>query len=210
MHFTLLALAAMAFVASADNTVTFQSMDDCDRTVVWTGSSDIADTFVPAGETIAVSVPTGYTGNAYSYNVGEEDIPGMLAEFAFDSWASSTYFDVSAIVNPDDHNGVYQMWPFDSEWPVSGCTDFACPNAYYLPDDIQTKSTPSNHIVVALGGGPWSSLRSVPLLRTTHVPPSPTLTTSLQVLSQHASSRLSAGLAGTRRVLPVENFELQL
>lgn len=154
MHFTLLALAAMAFVASADNTVTFQSMDDCDRTVVWTGSSDIADTFVPAGETIAVSVPTGYTGNAYSYNVGEEDIPGMLAEFAFDSWASSTYFDVSAIVNPDDHNGVYQMWPFDSEWPVSGCTDFACPNAYYLPDDIQTKSTPSNHIVVALGGGP--------------------------------------------------------
>ncbi|CAN8095518.1 unnamed protein product [Discula destructiva] len=153
MQFKNLAIAALASVVSA-GTVTFQSMDNIDRTVVWTGSSPIEDTFVPGGQNVSVTVPTGYVGNVYSYCAGETDTPGMLAEFAFNSWASSTFFDVSAIVDQNDHSNVYQMYPADTMDPVSGCDTFACANAYYLPDDIQTKSTTSDHIIVTLGGGP--------------------------------------------------------
>lgn len=157
MQFKNLAIAALATAANADNTVTLKSMDKTDRTVVWTpsiGFAQIPNTKVPGGEDVDVSIPTGWTGNAYSYNCGADDKPGMLAEFAFDSWSSLTFFDVSAIVNPNDHDGVYQMYPAESETPVSGCNSFACNNAYYLPDDIQTKAAVSNHMIVTLGSGP--------------------------------------------------------
>lgn len=156
MQFKNLAIAALASVASAANTVTFKSMDGTDRTVVWTGTAAIKDTLVPAGHNISISVPTGWTGNAYAYTTGGTNKPGMLAEFAFNSWGSSTYFDVSAIVDPEDRSGVYQMYPADTEEPMSGCQTFACGNAYYMPDDVQTKSTTSNHIVVTLGAGPMA------------------------------------------------------
>lgn len=156
MQFNILAVACMATVAIADNTVTFMSMDGTGRTVVWTGSSPIEDTIVPGGQSVSVSVPTGYTGNAYSYNDGADNTPGMLAEFAFNSWASSTYFDVSAIVNPDDHSGVFQMYPADTQTPMSGCQSFACGNAYYNWNDVQTKSTTCDHIIVTLGAGPMA------------------------------------------------------
>lgn len=159
MQFKNLAIVALASAVNADNTVTLKSMDNTDRTVVWTaspGSAAIADTTVPGGQDVAVSVPTGWTGNAYAYNTDSANTPGMLAEFAFNSWAGSTYFDVSAIVNPEDKTGVYQMYPADTKSPVSGCTSFACSNAYYLSDDIQTKSTTSDHIIVTLGAGPMA------------------------------------------------------
>lgn len=157
MQFKTLAIAALAAAANAANTVTIKSMDNTDRTVVWTpspGSSAMADTTVAAGQNVDVSVPTGWTGNFYAYTTGAANTPGMLAEFAFNSWASSTYFDVSAIVNPEDKTGVYQMYPADTKTPVSGCAGFPCSNAYYLPNDIQTKSTTSDHIIVTLGAGP--------------------------------------------------------
>lgn len=156
MQYTTLTIAALASVALAQNTVTFVSMDKTDRTVVWTGTSSIANTAVPGGQNVSVSVPTGYTGNAYSYNKGASNVPGMLAEFAFNSWAGLLYFDVSAIVDPNDHSGVYQMYPADTLSPMSGCQSFACGNAYYKWDDVQTKSTTSNHIIVTLGGGPMA------------------------------------------------------
>lgn len=154
MQFKKLAILALASLVSANNLVTLKSMDSTDRTVVWTGSSTIADTLVPAGKSVNVTIPIGYNGNAYSYSTGAENIPGMLAEFAFNSYAGATYFDVSAIVNAEDKSGVYQMYPADTESPISGCTSFACNNAYYRPDDIQTKSTDSTHIIVTLGAGP--------------------------------------------------------
>lgn len=153
MQFKNLAVAALASVVSATNTVTLKAMDSTDRTVVWTGTSQIEDTTVPGGQSVNVSLPDGWTGNAYSYNSGATNTPGMLAEFAFNSYAGATYFDVSAIVNPDDTTGVYQMYPADTESPMSGCMTFACANAYYLPDDVQTKSTTSSTIVVTLGAG---------------------------------------------------------
>lgn len=154
MQYKNLAVLALASLVSADNTVTFMSMDSTDRTVVWTGTSEIPDTTVPGGQSVSVSVPTGWTGNSFSVSAGAEMTPGMLAEFAFDSYAGATYFDVSAIVNPNDHSGVYQMYPADTESPVSGCESFACSNAYYQADDVQTRSTTSDHIIVTLGAGP--------------------------------------------------------
>jgi len=161
MQFKNIALLAAASVVSAQNTVTIKSMDSTDRTIVWTGSSTIADTSVAAGESVDVDVPTGWIGNFYSYSSGAENIPGMLAEFAFNSFGDITYFDVSAIVNPDDKEGVYQIYPTESESPVSGCQTFACDNAYYLPDDVQTKSSSSSSFVVTLGAGPLSTSKKV-------------------------------------------------
>lgn len=149
-----LAILASACLVSADNIVTFKAMDSTDRTIVWTGSSPIEDTTVPGGQNVTVAVPQGYIGNAYSVSSGATNAPGMLAEFAFNSFADATYFDVSAIVNPEDKTGIYQMYPADTHSPISGCNKFACGNAYYLPDDIQTKSTTCNHIIVTLGAGP--------------------------------------------------------
>lgn len=149
-----LALLASATLASATNHVTYVSMDNITRTIVWTGDSHIENTEVPAGQNVTVELPYGWTGNSYSVSSGNDlGVPGMLAEFAWNSYADATYFDVSAIVEPNDQEGVYQMYPVDTQEPVSGCWSFACSNAYYLPDDIQTKSTTSNHIVVTLGAG---------------------------------------------------------
>jgi len=157
MQFKNLAIVAAAVsMVSAQNTVTLKSMDSTDRTIVWTGSSAIADTTVPAGQSVDVNVPSGWIGNAYSYSSGATNTPGMLAEFAFQSFGGITYFDVSAIVNADDKAGVYQIYPSDTQTPVSGCQTFACDNAYYLPDDVQTKSSSSTSFVVTLGAGPMA------------------------------------------------------
>lgn len=145
---------ASALVTSATNLVTFVSMDSTDRTIVWTGNLTIAQTSVPGNQNVTVTLPYGYIGNAYSVSEGGNlSNPGMLAEFAWNAYAGATYFDVSAIVNPDDTQGVYQMYPSDTESPISGCLQFPCDNAYYNSDDIQTKSTASSEIIVTLGAG---------------------------------------------------------
>lgn len=76
----------------------------------------------------------------------------MLGEVCFNSWGGISFFDVSAIVNPNDKNNVKQLWPASAATPVSGCTTFPCNDAYYLPDDIQTKGTNEDDLVCTLGG----------------------------------------------------------
>jgi len=60
---------------------------------------------------------------------------------------------VSAIVDANDHGNVKQMWPKSSQSPMSGCVVFPCNNAYYLPDDVQTKVTTERHLISTLGSG---------------------------------------------------------
>jgi hypothetical protein len=36
---------------------------------------------------------------------------------------------------------------------MSGCEEFPCDNAYYLPDDVQTKTTSEDHLITTLGKG---------------------------------------------------------
>lgn len=83
----------------------------------------------------------------------------MLTQYirvTFQGWNDLTYFDVSAIVNPSDHDGVKQMYPATEleakvKAAISGCLVFPCATAYYLPDDIQTVTTKETDIIVTLG-----------------------------------------------------------
>src|SRR5690606_1756886 len=96
--------------------------------------------------------PDGWEGNWYAVCEGKEDSPGMLGEVAFGGYSGETYFDVSAIVNPDDNNGVKQLWPAESKEPKSGCETFPCDTVYINPDDVQTKSTKETDLICTLGG----------------------------------------------------------
>jgi len=98
-----------------------------------------------------VTFPYGWTGNVFSVSEGAPMVPGMLAEVMFNGYNDATYFDVSAIVSPDDHDGIKIMKPLSQDTPLSGCQTFPCDNAYNKPDDIATLSTPDSELIVFLG-----------------------------------------------------------
>lgn len=165
MRFTVAAcLAAFAAVASA-NTIEFINQDSTTRTIYFTaspGSSSISSITLSGDGNESVSFPDGWIGNWYSVSQGASDVPGMLGEIAWNGWEGNHYFDVSAIVNPDDHNGVKMMYPKESKSPLSGCQTFPCSNAYNQPDDIQTLSTTEDTIVCLVGNLSSSKKRSHP------------------------------------------------
>ncbi|KAI5867250.1 hypothetical protein GGS23DRAFT_592583 [Durotheca rogersii] len=156
-----------AFVAAAvslvsANSMTFINQDGTTRRIVFTpdyGHAAIDSITLPGNAQARAEFPTGWIGNAYSVSEGKEDVPGMLAEVAYQGWDGLTYFDVSAIVNAADHDGVKQMFPasqlsVEPKTVFSGCLVFPCGTAYYLPDDIQTVTTPETDIIVTLGSSP--------------------------------------------------------
>lgn len=154
------ATALMALVASASyvaaGKVTFWTLDDKVRTIYFTpspGYPEIEAVTVSSKEKTTVEFPDQYEGNYYAVQKGATNTPGMLGEIMFGGWQGKTYFDVSAIVDPKDHNNVKQMWPADSQLPMSGCEVFPCDNAYWLPDDVQTKVTEETHLISTLGSG---------------------------------------------------------
>ncbi|KAK0739874.1 hypothetical protein B0T21DRAFT_410190 [Apiosordaria backusii] len=158
-------LSALAWLgtALAEPKVTFINQDGRHRTVVFTpsaGYKEIKPRRVPAHEEVTVSFPHGWSGNWWSVTDGKEWAPGMLGEVTFNGYLGLTYFDVSAIVNPSDTNGVKMMWPIKSAWPTSGCDFFSCGNEYTYPDKVQTKTTEEDHLACTLGDGispvyPW-------------------------------------------------------
>jgi hypothetical protein len=156
MQFTkFTSLLSLAALASA-NSVLFKSLDNVDRTIFFTGNAgldQIQPTEVPAGQSVKVYFPTGWTGNFYSVSNGADNVPGMLGEVAFNAWNDITFFDVSAIVNPNDHVGIKQLWPASAAIPTSGCVVFPCDNAYYVWNDAQTKSTGESDLICTLGTG---------------------------------------------------------
>lgn len=154
MQFTKLASILAAAALASAHTVSFQSLDETDRTIYFTSTNDaaVSPTQVSGGATVNVTLPEGWTGNWYSVSEGAENVPGMLGEVAFDSWDGISFFDVSAIVNPNDVNGVKEIYPAESKTPVSGCEVFPCDNAYYSPDDLQTKATSEIDLICTLGG----------------------------------------------------------
>lgn len=157
MHFskTIFGLAASAAAVNAGS-VSFWTLDNIERTVYFTpspGSPEIAPVTVSNKENTTVTLPDTYHGNFYAVQQGQQNKPGMLGELAFGGYGGMTFFDVSAIVDPTDINNVKQMWPIGEAGPMSGCENFNCNNAYYLPDDIQTKATHSVDIMTTLGTG---------------------------------------------------------
>lgn len=152
----LLALFGAAALVAAKNTVTFKSLDETDRTIHFTpnaGKPEVAEVKVAAGEEVTVEIPQGWIGNWHSISGKKDIVPGMLGEVAFQGWLGFTYFDVSAIVDPNDHNGVKEIYPAKAKSPHSGCETFPCNNAYYVWDDVQTKVTAETELICTLGEG---------------------------------------------------------
>ncbi|OAQ64652.1 DNase1 protein [Pochonia chlamydosporia 170] len=157
MHFATSALALVASAAAASAaSVTFWTLDDATRTVYFTpsdGSSQLDSVTVSNAEKKVVQFPDNWIGNFYAIQDGKNNVPGMLGEVNFNAWNGLTYFDVSAIVDPKDHDNVKQMWPAKGESPMSGCEVFPCNNCYWLPDDVQTKATKEVDLITTLGSG---------------------------------------------------------
>lgn len=157
MQFTtsVLALLSSAAIVSAGK-VTFWTLDDVVRTVYFTSNEDkfpMDPVTVSSAENTTVEFADGYVGNYIAVPEGEPKKDGMLGEVQFGGWNGLTYFDVSAIVNPDDKTNVKQMWPAESQSPMSGCEVFPCDRAYYVWDDVQTRVTSEEHLFTSLGEG---------------------------------------------------------
>ncbi|PHH52351.1 hypothetical protein CFIMG_004627RA [Ceratocystis fimbriata CBS 114723] len=154
MQFSIITAAIFSALAAAENIVTFESKDSTSRQIVFTptdGYEAVESVTVSGGGSVDVTIPKGWIGNWFSISEGASNTNGMLGEVAFQGWNGLTYFDVSAIVNSTDFDGVKEMWPASAQAPSSGCKTFPCDNAYYLPDDIQTKTTSETHLVCTLG-----------------------------------------------------------
>jgi len=148
-------LASLAALASA-NTILFVNQDTITRTIHFTqqeGLPSIDPAVITGLTNYTVEFPTGWIGNFFSVSEGADVVPGMLGELRWDGWDGINWFDVSAIVNPNDMNGVKTISPKDSGTPISGCEIYegGCDNAYYAPNDIQTKATTEKDLVCTLG-----------------------------------------------------------
>ncbi|KAH7033408.1 uncharacterized protein B0I36DRAFT_348470 [Microdochium trichocladiopsis] len=159
MQFSQLAafVAAAATMVSA-NSIKFLNQDGTQRTVYFTpsaGQASIDSVTISGNSEATVNFPTGWIGNAHAVEEGRQNPGfGMLAEVAFDGWMGKTYFDVSAIVDANDHSNVKMMYPAGDSSLTSGCESFPCNNAYYLPDDVQTKVTDEKDLITTLGNSP--------------------------------------------------------
>lgn len=153
---TLLALAAAVSAVSAAS-VTFVTLDDETRTVYFTASAglgypDIDPITVSSEKNTTVTFPDVYNGKFYAIKESQTtDGQHMLGEVTFGGSESTTFFDVSAIDNPADKDNVKEMYPASALTPVSGCPVFPCNNAYYHPDDVQTKATSEVDLITTLG-----------------------------------------------------------
>ena len=159
-----LTAAALASIVAADNTAQFVNQDGTTRHVVFTpsdGSSNIVEITVQGNSNASQQFPQGWTGNAYSYNDGQPNVPGLLAEFRFNGYGKSNFFDVSAIVNPQATDGVMMIYPSQSKSPVSGCMTTSCSNQYNQPDDVATLSSTESDFTVLLGQRIKSARRGV-------------------------------------------------
>ncbi|KAK3328426.1 hypothetical protein B0T19DRAFT_401191 [Cercophora scortea] len=149
----LLALLAASMVNAA-NTIKFINQDDIPRKIVFTtnpGHRKYDDLYINGRSEATQKIDWGWAGNVYAIHQGAFDKAGMLAEFTFNGFEGQTFFDVSAIVDPSDHDNVKQIWPVDEPDNISGCNPFPCDRAYYRPHDEQTKTTWKNDFIVTLG-----------------------------------------------------------
>jgi hypothetical protein len=149
-------LASFTALTSAQNTVEFVNQDSITRAVYFTqqeGLASIDPVTINGLTNYTVTFPPSWIGNWYSVSNGADIVPGMLGEVAWKGWDGITWFDVSAIIKPNDLDGVKTLSPKPSGTPHSGCESYVdgCDNAYYAADDVQTKSTTENALVCTLG-----------------------------------------------------------
>jgi len=162
MKFFSTTLFAALFSLATANTIHFVNQDSTTRTIYFTanpGMASIAPLVIQGSQTINQDFPAKWIGNFYSVSDGAVNKPGMLGEISWNSWNDITFFDVSAIVDPTDTNGVKQIFPADDAETVSGCATFPCAHVYEQANDIQTKSTSTTSLVCLLGTAPTSTRR---------------------------------------------------
>jgi len=151
--FSTLLVSALAAVAAA-NSVHFINQDSTTRTIVFTAQVPLQkfpSITIPGFGTADQTFPTGWIGNWYAVSEGAVDVPGMLGEVRFDGFAGQTYYDVSAIVNAADTNGVKEIFPASTNAPVSGCANFPCAHVYVNSNDVQTQASSDSALVCTLG-----------------------------------------------------------
>lgn len=154
MQFISTILLGLASLAAATNTIHFVNQDSTERTIYFTanlGLEAIPELVINGSSTANQTIPDSWIGNFYSVSKSSPNVPGMLGEVRFNGFADTTYFDVSAIVNPSDTEGVKMLFPKNSNHPVSGCQTFPCANAYNKWDDVATLSTDDKELVCLLG-----------------------------------------------------------
>ncbi|RKF55616.1 putative dnase1 protein [Golovinomyces cichoracearum] len=160
-------ISHLALLAAA-NSVHFINQDTISRRIIFSpeeGSSTLQSIDIPGNSEAHQNFPVGWSGNWYSISKGGANVPGMLGEVRFDGYNGATYFDVSAIVNPNDNEGVKQIFPASTNKPVSGCQIFPCANVYKKADDLQTVSTDSKDLICLLGNIPQHRRRGKRLVR---------------------------------------------
>jgi hypothetical protein len=60
---------------------------------------------------VVVSSPGGWAGNFYAVRDMLDGKVGILGEIRWNSFANLTFFDVSAVINPNDQSNVKFMFP---------------------------------------------------------------------------------------------------
>ncbi|KAK4159370.1 hypothetical protein QBC43DRAFT_327360 [Cladorrhinum sp. PSN259] len=158
---SVLLLAASMAVNAAK--VTFINQDDVPRTLIFTpsvanGHPYLPDLNVAPYQTVSMDFPWDWEGNWYAITQGAPRETGMLGEVKFAGFDGITFFDVSGIVNAEDHHNVKKMYPAHSKEPQSGCDVFWCANVYWHSEDKQTQATRENHLITTLGDRPQDRL----------------------------------------------------
>jgi hypothetical protein len=155
----LFAASALATMASAQNFVQFINQAAQDKNIVFTPNSGleaIETLALPAYGSANQTFPAAWIGNFYSYDADSANVPGMLGEVRFGGFAAATYYDVSAIVAPQDTEGIKMLYPFGANiknqaTAVSGCQTTPCSNQYNVWDDVATLSTPGSALTCLVG-----------------------------------------------------------
>ncbi|CAG8971083.1 hypothetical protein HYALB_00009683 [Hymenoscyphus albidus] len=149
------AMATIASIASA-NSIIFVSRYTTDRTVCWysaPGSAIIPQIAVPRKGTVYVPIPEGWEGawqtSKSATDCGPVDIRG---EVKFNGFEDKSWYDVSAIDNLTNNEGVYWLYPQSGNGVHSGCEKFPCDTSYNRPDDKQTQVTDEKDLICEIGG----------------------------------------------------------
>jgi len=162
------ALVSIAAAQQQNYTVTFVNQDSTNRIIAFTSNpsfDNLDPVTVPGNGVTTVNFGNKWQGNFISINEGLSLLGtlGMLGEVNFNSWDGLSWFDVSAIVNPFDYDGVKEIFPKSTNTPVAGCQDFPCPSGmvYNVPtDDTATKSSMENEFICLIGNLGSSSTAS--------------------------------------------------
>lgn len=76
----------------------------------------------------------------------------MCGEVKFNSWEDKTWYDVSAIDNLTNNEGIHWLYAQSGAGAHSGWDHSPSDGAYNLPNDIQTQVTEEKDLICEIGG----------------------------------------------------------